>query len=115
MEGCQPDGGGFRLALPGPLAIITVPRGSQAAKVFLQLEQGPETMGDGVLLSLGHLCVPKGQQRKGSPDSGRVCTPHPLLEPKAQGVSKKGEQGHQLLEARVNSLEIGQGFKFPCR
>lgn len=37
---------------------------SQAAKIFLQLAQGPKAMGDGILLSFGHLCVPKGQQQQ---------------------------------------------------
>lgn len=62
MEGCLSDGGGGRLAFPSSpaRAIITNYWGIEAAEVFLQLKQGPEAMGDGVLLSFGHLCIPKG-------------------------------------------------------
>lgn len=91
--GGVPDGGGFGLAFPRSPARATVTgyRRTQAAKVFLQLKQGPEAMGDGVLLSFGHLCVPKGQQQqfRGARIQG-VCIPHLPRSPKLKESPGQG-------------------------
>lgn len=101
----------FRLAFPRSLAsmLIIGPR-IQATKIFLQLMKGPEAMGDSILLNFGHLCIPKGQKQQlreeGAQIREGVHAPDLIPEPKAQGVSKKGEQGYQLLSSRVNVLKI---------
>lgn len=92
LGGCLPDGG-FRLAFPrSPLSMLIIILRNQAAKVFLQLTQGPEAMGDGILLSFGHLCEPKGRQqqlREQEPQFREGTDPTPLLPVNSRAQSSR--------------------------